>query len=117
MEVGSDAKIKAWSDPWLPSEFLPYVTSPPARGFEDITVSSLINHDPVSWNMPLLHDLFHSRDISLIKSIPLSSMAVEDKLFWPFTPSGLYSVKLGYHFLCKAKSLDDNSYQPESDGI
>ena len=62
--VGSGAKIKAWSDPWLPSEFLPYVTSPPARGFEDVTVSSLINQYPVSWNIPLLHDLFHSRDIS-----------------------------------------------------
>ena len=79
--VGSGAKIKAWSDPWLPSEFHPYIISPPAKGFKDVTMPSLINQDPISWNMPLLHGLFQSRDISLIKSIPLSNIAVKDKLF------------------------------------
>ena len=78
--MGTGAKIKAWSDPWLPSKFHPYITSPLVRGFEDITVLDLINRDSASWNIPLLHDLFLLRDISLIKSIPLSNIAAEDKL-------------------------------------
>ena len=115
--VGTGAKIKTWSDPWLPSEFLPYITSPPVRGFEDSTVSELINRDSASWNTPLLHAIFLPRDVSLIKSIPLSNIAAEDKLLWPFTPSGTYSVKSGYQFLCKVQRFDDNSYQPDTDSI
>nr|POE76056.1 putative ribonuclease h protein [Quercus suber] len=99
------------------SDFLPFITSPLVRGFEDVTVESLINPDAVSWNIPLLNDLFLPRDIALIKSIPLSNIAAEDKLFWPFTPSGIYSVKSGYRFLCKVQSLDDHSYQSDTDSI
>ena len=80
-------------------------------------MSELINPDSAFWNIPLLHDIFLPRDVSLIKSIPLSNLAAEDKLLWPFTPSGTYSVKSGYQFLCKAQRFDDNSYQPDTDSI
>jgi len=38
---------------------------------------------------------------------------VEDKLFWLFNQSGLYTVKSGYRFLYKSQSCDDQEYQPE----
>ena len=52
-----------------------------------------------------------------MKEIPLSSNYVEDKLVWPHTTNGVYSVKSGYNFLAKERSspslvasrLDDGS--------
>ena len=115
--VGDGACIKFWTDPWLPSEFLPFVSSQVATGLENQCVSALIKPGTNEWNSELLQQLFSARDISLIESIPLSSKQVEDRLFWPFTPSGSYTVKSGYRFLYKAQSLDNNDYQPEDNGL
>jgi len=51
-------------------------------------------------------------------SIPLCRSYVEDKLVWPFTPSGTYTVKLGYRFLVNENSINSapmNSNQ--NDGV
>lgn len=42
-------------------------------------------------------------------SIPLCHTYVEDKFVWPFTSSGTYTVKSGYHFLAKE---DPNNLAP-----
>ena len=62
-------------------------------------------------------DLFLPRDIELIESIPLSSIQAEDKLVWPFSPSGSYSVKSGYNFLYESQSFDTNEYQPKNNKL
>ena len=49
----------------------------------------------------MLHGLFNPKEMSLIKNIPLCITSVEDKLVWPFTVSGEYTVKSGYNFLAK----------------
>lgn len=103
--VGDGTTIQIWSDPWLPSKFLPYVTSSVATGWEDARMCSLIK--PVS---KALQTLFLPKDISLIESIPLASIPIADKLFWPFTPLGSYIVKSGYWFLYKAQSFDNHDY-------
>ena len=102
--VGDGACIKVWTDMWLPSKFLPYVTSQVALGLENLCVSALIKPGTNEWNSKLLQQLFSARDI-LIESIPLSSVQVEDRLFWPFTPSGSYTIKSGYRFLYKAQKF------------
>ncbi|XP_050251841.1 uncharacterized protein LOC126698562 [Quercus robur] len=84
--------------------------------FRESVCLALIKPGTNEWNSKLLQQLFSTRDI-LIESIPLSSMQVEDKLFWPFTPSGSYTVKSGYRFLYKAQSLDNNDYQHEDNGL
>ncbi|XP_075645272.1 uncharacterized protein LOC142616276 [Castanea sativa] len=43
----------------------------------------------------------------MIKRIPLSRNAVEDKLVWPFVYSGSYSVKSGYNFLSKERDMEN----------
>ena len=61
----------------------------------------LIDLEIKSWDENLLHGLFIPEEVSLIKSIPLCITSVEDKLVWPFTVSGEYTVKSGYNFLAK----------------
>lgn len=76
-------------------------------------MSSLINPITNQWDSDLLQACFLARDISLIKSIPLSSNRIEDTLFWPFTPSGVYTVKSGYRFLYNNLRMDEVDYQLE----
>ena len=115
--MGDGESINVWRDPWLPSEFLPFVSSQAAARLENMRVLELIKPSTNEWNLELLQQLFCARDISMIESIPLCSRKVDDTLFWPFTLSGSYTVKSGYRFLYKAQSMDNNDYNPEDNGL
>lgn len=45
-------------------------------------------------------------------SIPLSSIPMADKLVWPYSLTGVYTVKSRYQFLCRSQSFEDNNHQP-----
>lgn len=96
---------------------MPFVTSLVVPSSENMKVSSLIKLATNEWNSNALQEFFSPRDISLIKSIPLSSIQVEDKVFWPFTPSGSDTIKSGYRFLYKAQSFYNNEYQLEDNSL
>jgi len=49
--------------------------------------------------------LFSPEEVAMVLSIPLSRTPMEDKIIWPFTPSGNYKVNLGSKFLAKLNSL------------
>ena len=78
--VGDRTSIGVWSDPWLPSNFLPYISTPNTQGMENMLVASLIDTSSNSWHLEVLRNLFLPRDVQLIESIPLSSIPTEDKL-------------------------------------
>lgn len=101
-----------WMDAWLPSLHQPRVQSPVIEGCENMKVSALFNPDSRCWDSELLDGLFVPHEASMIKSIPIGQSNVEDKLFWPFVKSGVYSVKSGYQFLLKDTPLNDWS-QPD----
>ena len=103
--MGDGESINVWRDPWLPSKFLPFVSSQAVARLEDMRVKELIKPGTNEWNSLLLQQLFCARDISLIESIPLYSWKVDDTLIWPFTPSGSYTVKSRYRFLYKVQSM------------
>ena len=111
-KVGDGTSIRIWSDPWLPSKFLPYISSPIPSGWEDARVSSLFDSSQQVWNLATLQQLFNPRDAKLINSIPLSTRPIEDVLIWLFTQTGSYTVKSEYRFLYKSQSFDNNDYQP-----
>ena len=51
-------------------------------------------------------------------SIPLCGSYVEDKLVWPFTPSGTYTVKPGYRFLVNENSVNSTPMNSnQNDGV
>ena len=47
----------------------------------------------------MMDGLFVEEDAKMIKKIPLSWMATEDVLYWPFSGNGSYSYKSGYRLL------------------
>ena len=52
--VGDGESINVWRDPWLPSVFLPFVSSQVAAGCENLSVKELIKPGTNEWNSLLL---------------------------------------------------------------
>ena len=111
-KVGDGTSIRIWTDPWLLSEFLPFVSSPVAQALEEAKVVSLIDPDTKEWLSTTIQSTFSPHDAELIFSIPLSSIPMAEKLVWPFSPTRVYTVKSRYQFLCKSQSFEDNDYHP-----
>ena len=66
---------------------------------EEANVECLINAETRSWNEGMIDGIFIPQEAELIKRIPLSRFEANDSIFWPLSPNGQYSCKLGYQFL------------------
>ena len=55
-------------------------------------MADLIDPESRQWDLNLLQGLFNPSKENLIKSFPLCNVAMEDKVIWPHTPSGKYTV-------------------------
>lgn len=64
-------------------------------------VSELINFETASWKSVVLDVLFLLHEAEAIKSIPLSSRLPNDKLIWPASLNGLFSVRSAYKLAAK----------------
>ena len=89
---------------WLPLKNKAKVTSPQILGQVNTSVAVLINESTRSWRSDVIDHVFEPAEAAIIKGIPLSSFSQEDKLIWPFTPSGQYTMKSGYRFLYESSS-------------
>lgn len=99
--VGSGESVGVWLNSWFPSCEHPRVFSLVINRLKEARVVDLI--DPVSRQCDsiLLQGLFNPHEVDLIKSIPLCRSYSDDKLIWPYTSLGHYTVELGYSFSCK----------------
>ena len=85
---------------------------------KDVKVVDLIDTVSKKWDVHLLQGLFNPQEVELIMSIPLCRSYVEDKLVWPFTPSGTYTVKPGYRFLVNENSVNSTPMNSnQNDGV
>uniref|UniRef100_A0A0D3CDF9 RNase H type-1 domain-containing protein n=1 Tax=Brassica oleracea var. oleracea TaxID=109376 RepID=A0A0D3CDF9_BRAOL len=62
----------------------------------NMRVSELINKELKEWDVGLLEDYVHPDDISLIRSMAISSTHRRDTFCWNYTKNGQYTVKSGY---------------------
>ena len=51
--VGDGSSIQIWSDPWLPSNFMPFISSPIAPSWEEATVASLLDYSNQGWQQEI----------------------------------------------------------------
>ena len=103
--IGCGEAVSIWNDAWLPSVEHLRVLSDIVLGFEEGRVSDLINPLTRTWDLHLVHRLLSPEEAALVLSIPLSRTPVEDKIIWPFTPSGKYTVNSGSKFLTTLNSV------------
>ena len=78
----------------------------PLTDFENATVDILIDPRSRQWNVDMVDGLFNTKEAEIIKSIPLSQVAVKDILFWPYSYDGRYSCKTRYRFLKEEEELN-----------
>ena len=68
-------------------------------------MDSLIDPIKRKWIPKLVDGLFVPKDAEIIKKIPLSRAALEDKLYWPYSSNRGYTYKSGYIFLKEDSEL------------
>lgn len=99
-ETGGEKNI--WEDKWINDKQVRRTSSLKPEGCTMGRVKELVNQDQVGWHVHLLHQLFNEADVRAILTTPISIMGLSDKLIWPHTKTGQYSVRSGYKM---AKSL------------
>jgi hypothetical protein len=70
--VGNGESIQIWKDKWIHSSSTYRIIFPMRHLEANPIVNSLINQNSMSWNVPLLHEIFLPHDIEMILKIPLS---------------------------------------------
>ncbi|XP_041011395.1 uncharacterized protein LOC121255185 [Juglans microcarpa x Juglans regia] len=105
-KIGNGNQVKIWSDRWLPipmsykTQCLPKVLNTKA------SISSLIDQDTHSWNLPLVQSVFILEEAVIISIIHISPCKSDDKLVWRCTKNGIFSVKSAYHLLVFVNDLN-----------
>ena len=107
--VGNGSEIGIYQDNWLPDPHLNRVLSSPEFLGMDARVSVLMDGVNRSWLYEVIDNLFLPHEAKMIKSIPISLVECEDKIFWPLTANGEYSVKTGYRLLSHLEASDNPS--------
>ncbi|KAK9995232.1 hypothetical protein SO802_024935 [Lithocarpus litseifolius] len=108
--VGDGKNIRIWQDYWIPRMHPTLLSACPISDFEDSSVDILIDPQSRQWNVEMVEGLFNEEEVELIKQIPLSNVASEDILYWPYSSNGVYSSKSGYKFLKMEDELMDRAH-------
>ncbi|XP_012833681.1 PREDICTED: uncharacterized protein LOC105954555 [Erythranthe guttata] len=103
-----------WSDPWLEGEGKPRILTPqPMDSTFSNLLSDLIEVETHTWNRDLIDHTFWPIDREHILQVPLGVGYARDRLIWPFSHTGSFTVGSFYHLIFE-KKLQGNS--TSSDG-
>ena len=80
--VGDGRSINVWKDKWIPclSNGCPSLLG--VHSLTHMNVSYLINLEKRVRHEEMVYEMFHSEEAEMVMSIPLSKMAIPDKLIW-----------------------------------
>ncbi|KAL6269322.1 hypothetical protein ACE6H2_026233 [Prunus campanulata] len=99
-QILNGTRVRLWIDKWFP-------VSPDGRlhpindelADENVFVSEIINPITKSWDLSNLEGRISYQDARRIKAMPMGGTCESDRLVWPFSVSGGYSVKTGYNLI------------------
>lgn len=95
--IGNGQAVDIWKDIWVP-EMPPAPLLNPMHPPLPMSVSSLIDWNTNSWDLSLILPHISPDQALKISAIHLINPNIPDKLVWPFTKNGVFSVKSCYHF-------------------
>ena len=79
--IGNGENTSVSSDPWLPDEANPFLTTAIPTKLKDIHVSSLMVPGKLQWDEDTIKDIFNFRDANTILNILPSIRRAEDNWF------------------------------------
>ena len=112
-KIGNGLHVKSGLDPWIPghNEFKPIGY----RGNLSAQVASYIL-ETREWNVAILRDSSAYVDIERIVTIPLSYFHSNNQLIWNYSPTGIYTVKSGFHLAASCSEKDQEANSNNSNG-
>ena len=96
--VGDGESIKIWEHSWLPNLSNSRAISP-RNSSEAEYVKDLFFEGRRVWDPGLVERIFLSWEAETILRIPICEGSMTNKLIWPLTPDGVYSVQCAYRML------------------
>jgi hypothetical protein len=97
--ISSGQTTKIWGDRWVPGVTSCRISSDRHYFPENAKVANLIDPTLGTWKKAVIEHIFSPIEAQQILGLPLGSPASKDTLYWPFTPSGKFSVRSAYHML------------------
>ncbi|XP_027148760.1 uncharacterized protein LOC113749274 [Coffea eugenioides] len=92
--IGDGGTVNIWKDRWLLDRGYGKVTTVRPPECQIQMVQELIQNG--EWNKAVVHEIFNAEDCKRILATPLSLYGGKDKLIWPYSKNGEYSVRSGY---------------------
>ena len=97
--ISSGDNAKIWGDRWVLGLPTCCISSDRHYFLENAKVANLINPTTRRWKQTVIEHIFSPSEAHQILGLPLGSHASKDTLYWPFTPTGNFSVRSAYHLL------------------
>ncbi|XP_074352774.1 uncharacterized protein LOC141691923 [Apium graveolens] len=97
--IGTGKDTFVWKIHWLPCTENGYLTTIMPQELEGIRVCDLMEGQQRRWDDDILEDLFNSRDVRLLKNVPLSIRDINDSWLWLFDEKDQFTVKSCYRKL------------------
>lgn len=88
--IGNGSQVDIMTHRWLSSG--ERLQDGPAH----LKVNGLLDNDELKWKVNTIMHLLPSTDVGKILQTPFSFSDAKDTLYWPYVPSGDYTVKSGY---------------------
>ncbi|XP_074333675.1 putative ribonuclease H protein At1g65750 isoform X1 [Apium graveolens] len=108
--IGNGRDTTIWDSPWLPDVSDGYVRTPMPEQLHHGMVHNLMQEDVCRWDFDIVQDVLQTRDVDLIKRIPLPLEEVTDSWFWILDEKGDYTVKSGYRWLQGELDMVDKGF-------
>lgn len=105
--LGNGVDIDAIKDPWLRDKVDFRVNQTVDYGVSGIPVSEFIFNNERRWDEAKVLEFFSASDASLILETRIPYGTVKDRVAWPRSTDGMYTVKSRYRHWCD-KNLNSN---------
>lgn len=98
-KIGDGLSTKVWNVPWLPSSENGFMTTDMPHQMSQVLVNGFMCNEGKRWDLEVLNDVCNSRDMDLIKRIPIPLVDMQDSRYWYFEDSGHFTVKSCYRWI------------------